>query len=507
MIERQPIPSTCRPAAGVVANFLLSFLVASSIIPGAASTSPAWPNQFQAPLVQPPSPPKDHDFTLRHIFHHGTHRYPKLHKRLDVGSELWVSSEEQDERSKASSFRARSKPTKIQRLSDRRPAVVNSLISTARLSGLAATLAPSSWKLDEVDGPDIENRDTVVSLALMAANAYVEEPGTGEWEDVNGGYNYSDSFGWEGDGLRGHIFGDEGNSTILIAIKGTTPAVFDGSETTSNDKENDNLFFGCCCGSGGHFLWRKVCECANSAFSCSQTCLVKALKMENRYYQAALELYGNVTEMYPNAEIWLSGHSLGGAVSSLLGLTFGLPVTTFEAPGDALAAMRLGLPAPPDSHPGAPQSRKYTGAYHFGHTADPIFMGTCNAVTSGCTIGGYAMESQCHSGRVCVYDTVKDKGWRVGIGNHKIHGIITNVIETYDDVAACETDEECVDCFNWKFFEGNETEPITSSTSSSTSTLTRTTTCHTPGESSIHSSTSFLILMSSRLVGLPRRRR
>lgn len=495
MIETQQTPQRCRSAGRVTANLLLSFLAASSIIPGVASSSAAWPNQNQVPLVPALSPPKDHEFTLRHIFHHGTHLNPKLHKRLDVVSndELWVKAEEPEERSKASSFRARSRQTKIQRLSDRRIPVVNSLIGTARLSGLAATLAPSSWRLDEVDGPDVEDRDTVVSLAMMAANAYVIEPGTGEWEDVNGGYNYSDSFGWEGDGLRGHIFADEGNSTIVIAIKGTTPAVFDGSETTSNDKENDNLFFACCCGAGGHFLWRKVCECATSAFSCNQTCLAKALKMENRYYQAAIELYGNITEMYPNSEIWLSGHSLGGAVSSLLGLTFGLPVTTFEAPGDALAVTRLGLPVPPDSHPAAPQSRKNTGAYHFGHTADPIFMGTCNAATSGCTIGGYAMESQCHSGHVCVYDTVKDKGWRVGIGNHKIRGVIADVINTYDEVATCVPDDECVDCFNWKFFESNGTDPVTSSTSSSTSTstLTRTTTCHTPGKQLIHCSSFF----------------
>lgn len=495
MIERQNIPQSYRSTGRVIASFLFSFLAISSIIPGAASTASAWPNQNQLPLVPAPSPSKNHEFTLRHIVHHGSHLYPKLHKRLDVGSndELGVTAEEQDERSKPSSFRARSRPIKIQRLSDRRVAVVDSLIRIARLSGLVATLAPSSWRLDEVDGPDVEDRDTVVSLAMMAANGYVGEPGTGEWEDVNGGYNYSESFGWEGDGLRGHIFADDGNATVVIAIKGTTPAVFDGTETTSNDKENDNLFFGCCCGAGGHYLWRKVCECATSAFTCNQSCLVKALRMENRYYQAAIELYGNVTEMYPTAEIWMSGHSLGGAVSSLLGLTFGLPVTTFEAPGEALAAARLGLPAPPDSHPDAPQSRKNTGAYHFGHTADPIFMGTCNSVTSGCTIGGYAMESQCHSGHVCIYDTVKDKGWRVGIGNHKIRGVIANVIETYDEVATCITDDECFDCFNWKFFESNETDPITSSTSSSTSTLTRTTTCHTPGEYSIHSSAFDLV--------------
>lgn len=124
-----------------------------------------------------------------------------------------------------------------------------------------------------------------------------------------------------------------------------------------------------------------------AAFTCNSTCLVKAIRDENRYYAKSMELYGNVTELYPNSNIWLNGHSLGGSTSALLGLTFGLPVTTFEAPGDALAAARLGLPSPPDVHPSAPQTRKYTGAVHFGHTADPIFMGSCNAATSACTLG------------------------------------------------------------------------------------------------------------------------
>ena len=223
----------------------------------------------------------------------------------------------------------------------------------------------------------------------------------------------------------------------------------------------------------------------SSAYTCNQTCVVKALREENRYYKASIELYGNVTELYPDSQVWLAGHSLGGSTSSLLGLTFGLPVTTFEAPGEALAAARLGLPAPPGSHPSAPQTRAYTGAVHFGHTADPIFMGTCNAATSGCTLGGYAMQTECHTGSVCRYDTVEDKQWRVGIGYHRIRSVVEDVLEVYDEVPACVPDEECIDCFNWKYFESNGSETTSSSSSSSSSTstasLTRTTTCKTPG--------------------------
>lgn len=99
-----------------------------------------------------------------------------------------------------------------------------------------------------------------------------------------------------------------------------------------------------------------------------------SLRDENRYYRAALDLYSNATELYPDSDVWLAGHSLGGSISSFLGLTFGLPVVTFEAVPDALPAARLGLPVPPGSVLGAPQTRQYTGAYHFGQTADPIYM-------------------------------------------------------------------------------------------------------------------------------------
>jgi len=395
---------------------------------------------------------------------------------------VWIATEDDDtSRELATPLRARSRVINIQRLSDRRISTVEPLLAAARSNGGVSALSPSAWTLDEVAGPNITDKETVLNLAKMTADAYILEPQTGNWEDVNGGFNYTDSFGWESDGLRGHIFASKANLTIVISLKGTSPAVFDGAETTTNDKINDNLFFSCCCGQGGQYLWRQVCDCSSTTYTCNRTCLVKNLKDENRYYRAAIDLYGNVTALYPNSNVWLAGHSLGGAVSSLLGLTFGLPVVTIEAPAEALAAARLGIPTPPGSKPGAPQSRAYTGAYHIGHTADPVFMGTCNSATAACTLGGYAMETQCHTGQTCVYDTVEDKGWRVGIGNHKISGVIKSVIEVYDGVPACTADTECIDCFNWKFFESNGSDTTTSRTSSTSRTRTRTSTCKTPG--------------------------
>lgn len=57
-------------------------------------------------------------------------------------------------------------------------------------------------------------------------------------------------------------------------------------------------------------------------------------------------LYYNVTYLYPNANIWLTGHSLGGGLAALMGATFGASVVAFEAPAERLAAQRLHLPSP-----------------------------------------------------------------------------------------------------------------------------------------------------------------
>jgi lipase ATG15 len=210
---------------------------------------------------------------------------------------------------------------------------------------------------------------------------------------------------------------------------------------------------------------------------------VDALKNKNRYYYAAQEIYRNVTKIYPDADIWLVGHSLGGATNSLVALTYGLPAVTFEAPGEAMAAKRLGLPTPPGYRIGAHQQRPSTAGFHFGHTADPIFMGSCNTYGSVCTIAGYAMESVCHSGQTCIYDTVGDLGWRVGAGTHKISSVIKDVIVKYPTPANCTPMVDCNDCYNWEYFEGNHSDTTTSKQhkTSTTSKATRTSTCKTPG--------------------------
>lgn len=46
------------------------------------------------------------------------------------------------------------------------------------------------------------------------------------------------TFGWESDGLRGHVFGNTDNSLLIIGFKGTTAGVFNGEPTGEKDKLN-----------------------------------------------------------------------------------------------------------------------------------------------------------------------------------------------------------------------------------------------------------------------------
>jgi lipase ATG15 len=371
---------------------------------------------------------------------------------------------------------------KIERLSDRRRHIIDSLLIEGELWRRATPGYAKAWTVDKVLNPNVTDKQTVLSFAHMAASAYFIKPSRDDWVEI--GFNYTGDFGWEDDGLRGHVFADTEKKTVVISLKGTSLAYLDGPETAERDKRNDNLFGSCCCGQGGHYAWEKVCDCQTSDYVCNSTCFTRSLQKKSAYYHAALDLYYNITALYPNANIWLTGHSLGGVVASLLGHTFGLPTLTFEAFPDALAAQRLGLPTPPGHHIGIKSS--YTGVFHFGHTADPVYMGICNSFNSPCTVAGFAFQSECHTGYNCTYDTVGDLGWGVSVGTHRITSVIRDVIERYNSTPRCVQHTDCVDCSRWTFLEGNETQTTTSVTRTSISTSTptgpsTTTTCHTPG--------------------------
>lgn len=127
---------------------------------------------------------------------------------------------------------------------------------------------------------------------------------------------------------------------------------------------------------------------------------------------------------YPHTSFWLVGHSLGGTIASLVGMRFHLPTVTYESPGDRLAALRLGLIASPY------EATSLDYITHIYNSIDPLASGTCHGALSVCAQAGYALESQCHAGRVAIYD-LKRPGWQNPLLAHRIESVI-NVVSNED---------------------------------------------------------------------------
>ncbi|KAJ3180780.1 putative lipase atg15, partial [Irineochytrium annulatum] len=242
----------------------------------------------------------------------------------------------------------------------------------------------------EMTMPDEEDVYTVLALgemsyvskelALFKANCfYVQRtqnayynPTDKEWRPVDG-WSPRDAFGSSKSAIRGHVYASEEEDIVVIVIKGTslqTPV--SGSPTGALDKLNE-------------------------------------LNYKESYYRFSTTIATTVQHMFPRSSIWLAGHSLGGALASLTGLTFGLPAFSYEAPGDRLFAKRLGLipDAPPnvDETIWEGQFMATLPIFSFGNDGDPIFLGECLKASSyGCYWSGYALETRCHIGRECMYE-------------------------------------------------------------------------------------------------------
>lgn len=116
---------------------------------------------------------------------------------------------------------ARSEDTLVERLLDGQPLTVEGLLRHAQSYCQPPILDANAWKFEHLPGPNITDKETVLNLAIMASDAYVPDMGDPAWFNLSGGFNRSQSFGWQTYGIRGHVFADQDNSTVVIAIKGT----------------------------------------------------------------------------------------------------------------------------------------------------------------------------------------------------------------------------------------------------------------------------------------------
>ncbi|CAE6466565.1 unnamed protein product [Rhizoctonia solani] len=318
---------------------------------------------------------------------------------------------------------------------------------------------PIEWVQKNVLAPDVTDRETLQQLARMTANAYAQK-GKPNWWEMSERWNESFPFGWEPDedGFRGQVFVSQDENIVVMSIKGTSLWTPVGDKTSKKDKLNDNLLFSCCCARvDWTWHWQTVCNCYSGYNHCDQTCLSSSLMLDSLFYNVGLDLYANLTAMYPDANIWLTGHSLGGSLAALLGATFGVPTVTFESPGERLASTRLHLPSPP----GLPYSEH--PITHVWHTGDPIPDGRCVGPTSLCAKAGYALETRCRNGKHIVYDTATRKKWAPSIARHRIGVIIKDILnEDWDKdrpVPEAVPYDDCEECAKWTFGDFIDPEP------------------------------------------------
>lgn len=147
---------------------------------------------------------------------------------------------------------------------------------------------------------------------------------------------------------------------------------------------------------------------------------------------------------YPHTTFWLAGHSLGGSIASLVGLHLTLPTITFEAPGERLAALRLNL-VHSTSH-----ALSLTHITHVYNDIDPLAQGECAGTLSVCAQAGYAMESQCHTGRVVVFPLKGHLDWRWMTRNpflaHRIESVLRMIADESLEIPEAKAQIGCKVC-------------------------------------------------------------
>jgi lipase ATG15 len=291
--------------------------------------------------------------------------------------------------------------------------------------------------------PDATNKTLILSLAELSANAYHEpkERNTTLWRNSTEMWRYVSSYGWEIDGLRGHVFAHRVDKLLVVSVKGTTL-------NNDKDKESANLLCSCnCCYS-------------NCTDACNRDRLLQSLP--NMYLTLLLSFHENLEKEFPDYEIWFTGHSMGAVIATLAAVKTCRPAVGYSSPGEQLFASRIGL------HHDCTDEQP--PIYHVGFDQDPIYTGNCKWL---CWMAGYRMDSLCHHGYECVYsDSVDDdsnseqrlqiqesigahgglrdlgSGW---IYTHTANYLIDKVIIPNENVPSCRPvencSERCVDVF------------------------------------------------------------
>lgn len=262
--------------------------------------------------------------------------------------------------------------------------------------------------------------DNVLNFAKMSNNAYYIDS-TKYWIPIPP-YKWSD---FQDEYIKGYIFSDTINKTYVISFKGTNILPYE--ETRKYDKYNDNLFFSCCF-NNTNYNYNVSCT------ECNKRCYKETLKDSNNYINIAKNMTQELQNIidFSNNTIIFTGHSLGGAIATYMGMLYNKTVVTFQTPGEKHYIQNTEF-IKNNLH-------NEHQIYHFGHNNDPIFTGNCGW---WCRMGGYYIQTYCHIGYVCKYNT---KGYS-SLLKHRMSYVIDNIIQTWNGtLPKCEKQIDCNDC-------------------------------------------------------------
>lgn len=288
----------------------------------------------------------------------------------------------------------------------------------------------------------------IYNLALLAQKVYFEND-----------FNQTIDVSKDNDTVRAYLFSSEDYKTHIISIKGTTTILgknINILNSVYNDKLNDNLFYSCCFYKQSS-LFNKIEpliqeNCWESDFK-NKTCKKKCFNVMKNYELNYIDITNSIIENiksnieynvdFNNHEILFTGHSLGGTLAAIMGAIHNKPAISFESPGVENFLQNSNF---------LENKINYDNIYNFGHNADIIFTGKCNGRFSFCYIGGYNIDTKCHIGKVCEFDSINKLNISESIFTHKLDYVIKNIIPYWEnDFPTCEIKNDCIDCDDWTY--------------------------------------------------------
>lgn len=311
----------------------------------------------------------------------------------------------------------------------------------------------------------------VYDLAIMSNNVYTYI-NQSNWinlpnytvRDITNDNNTVKSFYFNNKESGVNVISFKGTSTLLGLQENKDLPVNNIFSSTYTDRFNDNLYFSCCFYKQSNLFNQSQCEINENTSNedvirlqatppinftniitniitnkniCSDNCYKNSIDFSLNYINIARDIVEKIKNDIDFEKVIFTGHSLGGTIATIMGILYNKTSISFQSPGDKHYLDLIGLKA-------------HENTYHFGHDADPIFLGSCG---NTCWTFGYNIYTKCHSGYTCLYNAKKKLRYTESILNHRIDYIIKNIIPHWEnDFPKCVQNTDCLDCESWSYY-------------------------------------------------------